>query len=215
MLPKRMFAFFSYLIIVLVLLGACESKGTSSMAESADEDDPALIINTPQQDEAVTDTPPVTPTEAPTNTPTVTLTFTPTLTPTLDPLVAVIGTWSCPNCYRQQLIEFHDTGNGLQFLIYRANGELIEWIGPDACKNINIPYYDCSISLNAAGSLTIAYSQELAGGCYAHYEQDLRYTDEILIRERFEMWNYCGGKLTQNQDILANHGPWEDYIRTE
>jgi hypothetical protein len=158
-----------------------------------------------------------TPTEAPTATPTApaTPTETPTPTATPDPLLQLIGRWSCPGCYRQQLIKFSLADSGVQYTIMRADGSEIEWIGPDRCANINIGYSDCIVSANPSGTVLVSFVQPTGGGCTQRFEQDFAYAEGILSRVRYESWNYCGGEVTLHQDLLTAVGPWGDYTKVE
>jgi hypothetical protein len=199
------------IVLALLLFGCTSSpEGTTTVADAANPDSAGDLAVTPSEISAPTST------SAPTNTsaPTVTSTNTALPSPTQDPVLGFLGTWSCPECYRQQTIEIYDAGDGLQYLIYR-DGDVIEWIGPDDCKNIYIPYSECNVVLSAGGKLTISFVQPVGGGCTQRFEQDLVFTGGQLDRVRYESWNYCDGELTLHQDLLADFGPWGPYSRVE
>jgi|GEM_PF-5082022 len=198
-------------VLALLLFGCTSSpEENAAIADAADPGSAGSSTAAPSETSAPTST------SAPTNTlaPTATSTSTVPPSPTQDPVLAFIGTWSCPECYRQKTIEIYDTGDGLQYLIYR-DGDIIEWIGPDNCKNIYIPYSECNVALSAGGELTVSFVQPVGGGCTQRFEQDLVFTGGQLDRVRYESWNYCDGELTLHQDLLAEFGPWGPYSRVE
>jgi hypothetical protein len=205
-----------FVLILALLLTAC----VSSPEEIAMQTGVASTSTAQSWTATPSDTPVPTNTPAPTSTPAATSTHTPTPTktltptPTPEPLLAFVGTWSCPECYRQNTIEFYDTGNGLQFLILR-DGAIIEWVGPEDCKNIYIPYSECGVTLNEGGRLTVSFVQPVGGGCTQRLEQDFTYQEGKLTRERYESWNYCDGELTQYLDLLVEFGPWGTYSKVE
>jgi hypothetical protein len=177
--------------------GPADSSGEQE--EDVTEEPTAEPTATLMPTEAPTSTPEPTETPIPTDTPVPTATNTPE--PTLEELV--LGRWICSNCTGNKVgrtLEFVDTGSGFQHIVLK-DGSPIEWIGPEECKNINVPYENCGVTFHEDDSLTVAY-RLLGTGFYTDYEFDIAYRDETLIYTRAAMDNYSGDVLTQSQDIL-------------
>lgn len=205
-------------LLLILALGAagCEFPPLSAIERTAVAETSIAASWTATPTQTATATPTATPTNTPT--PSATPTETPTPTPTPDPVLPFLGTWRCENCYRQKLIRFEETENGLQFVILRLNGQEIEWVGSQ-CRNIYIPYYDCSVNVNPDGTLHVYYIMHHAGDpmpkCGVRFYHDYRLEEGKLILSGWRSEAPCAYGGTHYQDILGGTGPWYPYDKVE
>ena len=194
------------LLLALVVAGCASS--TASEGQTPDSSNGNETVSTA--------TATLEPTPTPTQTPTPT--ETPTPTPTPDPVLPFLGLWRCESCYRMNQFRLEMTDGVLQLTYYRLNGEAISWIGP-RCENINIPFYECSVTVGAGGTLSVFNMMYHAGDpmpeCATRYWTDFALIDGEISITRWESTAPCayGGPFTQ--DILANHSPWAPWQKVE
>jgi hypothetical protein len=213
-------------MIVFVLLLALSLSACSSNAEESTQEADVVGVNsteiwtaTPSEVPPPTNTLPPTLTPTATSSPTPIPSDTPTPTATVDPIELLLGVWQCESCPFHTDFEFVNADSGLQFIIMRPGGEQIEWMGPDRCENIYIPYYECSVTVGSDGLVTVSYIEYVSGQampeCGTHKEQEFQLQDGTLVRTRYEMTSPCahGGSFTQN--LLEQRGPWSPYQKVE